>query len=137
VSNQPPEEPNIALGEGQDVWGYVDLTLAEQHPAGFTVEAQDGKIGKVDKASNEPGSSYLVVDTGPWILGKKVIIPAGLIERVDRDSETVFVSRTKDEIKEAPEYDPQVGVGEVYRNVLGGYYGSRPAPTDEPLRREP
>jgi hypothetical protein len=134
--SEQEQEPKVAVGVGPDVWGYVDLTLAEQHPAGYTVEAVDGKIGKVDKASNEPGSSYLVVDTGIWILGKKVIIPAGLIERVDHDSETVFVNRTKDEIKDAPEYDPQVGVGEVYRNVLGGYYGSRPAAPDEPMGRE-
>jgi hypothetical protein len=131
------QEPKIVLGEGPDLWGYVDMSLVEQHPAGYTVEAVDGKIGKVDKASNEPGSSFLVVDTGVWILGKKVIIPAGLIERVDHDSETVFVNRTKDEIKDAPEYDPQVGVGEVYRNVLGSHYGAQRPAGDEPLMREP
>jgi len=34
------------------------------------------------------------VDTGPWIFGKKVMLPAGVISRVDHDDEQVFVNRT-------------------------------------------
>jgi hypothetical protein len=45
---------------------------------GFDVEAADGSIGKVDEATQEVGESYLVVDTGVWIFGKKVLLPAGL-----------------------------------------------------------
>ena len=115
----------IAVVDGADVWGYVDLTLAKLHPAGYSVEATDGGIGKVDRASNEPGSTYLVVDTGPWIFGKKVVIPAGLVERVDPDTEAVYVNCTKDEIKDAPEYDEEIGVNDAYRSDLGAYYTSR------------
>jgi hypothetical protein len=49
----------------------------------FEVEAVDGSIGKVDKPTNETGGSYLIVDTGPWIFGKKVVLPAGVITRID------------------------------------------------------
>ncbi len=52
---------------------------------GFKVEATDGDIGKVDEATYEVGSSYIVVDTGPWIFGRKVVLPAGMIERIDLD----------------------------------------------------
>lgn len=45
----------------------------------------------------------LVVDTGPWIFGRKVMLPAGTIERVDWDDQAVYVDRTKDEIKDSPE----------------------------------
>jgi len=76
----------------------VDLT-------GFNVEARDGKIGKVDEATHEAGGSFLVVDTGPWIFGKKVMLPAGMVPRIDPDTETVFVNLTKDEIKNAPEFE--------------------------------
>ena len=65
---------------------------------GYNVEAVDGGIGKIDEATYEAGSS-VVVDTGPWIFGKKVMLPASVVTRVDVDEETVFVSRTKDEIK--------------------------------------
>src|SRR5215207_9287118 len=95
---------------------------------GYDVEATDGSIGKVDEASNEVGSSYVVVDTGPWIFGKKVMLPAGIIQDVDRDDEKVFVNRTKDEIKNAPEYNRDRSDDDSYRDTylsdLGGYYGT-------------
>jgi hypothetical protein len=72
---------------------------------GWDVEARDGHIGKVDAASFEDSSSCLVVDTGFWIFGKKRLVPAGVVERIDPDQQTVYVSMTKDEIKGAPDYD--------------------------------
>ena len=89
---------------------------------GFEIEATDGGIGKVDEATYDVGSSYVVVDTGPWILGKKVMLPAGVIQRVDLDSQTVFVDRTKDEIKNSPEFDENMYQDESYRTQLGSYY---------------
>jgi hypothetical protein len=101
---------------GVDMTQNVDLT-------GFEVEATDGKIGKIDEATYEVGGSYVVVDTGPWIFGKKVLLPAGVIQRVDLDTETVFVDRMKDEIKNAPEFDESAYRDESYRSTLGSYYG--------------
>jgi hypothetical protein len=100
----------------EQAWGSADLT-------GFKVEAVDGEIGKVDEASNEAGSSYLVLDTGPWIFGKKVMLPAGVIDRVDADDKRAFVNRTKDEIKNAPEFDETHYRETAYRDELGTYYG--------------
>ena len=71
------------------------------------------------------GSAYIIVDTGPWILGKKVMIPAGAVREIDPDTETVFVDRTKDEIKNAPEYDEDRFSDQGYRDQLGRYYGDR------------
>jgi hypothetical protein len=64
-----------------------------------------------------------VVDTGPWIFGKKVMLPAGVISRVDSDDEQVFVNRTKDQIKNAPEFDEDRDRDDTYRGQLGTYYG--------------
>src|SRR5215208_5861912 len=91
--------------------------------AGYRVEATDGSIGKVDEATYEAGSSYLVVDTGPWIFGKKVLLPAGVVARVDPDDERIYVSRTKDQIKNAPEFDEDAYREDEYRDRVGGYYG--------------
>jgi len=105
-----------------DLWTYPE-TLGTLDLSGFSIEALDGGIGKIDEASRDVGASYLVVDTGPWIFGKKVLLPAGVVDRVDLDSETVYVHRSKDEIKHAPEFDEDRYHEQRYRDDLGGYYG--------------
>ena len=110
------------------MWSFRDTTLTQQNLSGLSVEALDGSIGKVDEATNDVGGSFIVVDTGPWIFGKKVLLPAGVIKRVDLDTETVFVDRMKDQIKHAPEYDEDkhradASYRDRYRNDLGTYYG--------------
>jgi hypothetical protein len=98
--------------------GYdVDLT-------GCSVAAVDGDLGQVDEAVNEllSGSSYLLVDTG-LIFGRTVMLPAGVVERIDTVEHKVYVDRTKDQIKAAPEYDQTVDDAQ-YRDQLGGYYAN-------------
>jgi hypothetical protein len=108
-----------------DLWAFqTEPDLQGIDLVGFSIEATDGGIGKIDEATEEMGRSHLIVDTGLWIFGKKVMLPAGVIDRVDLDTETVFVNRSKDEIKNAPEFVPETSRDdEDYRNRLGGYYG--------------
>src|SRR5438034_3563082 len=106
-----------------EMWTYSTTTAPAVDLTGFKVEALDGSIGKVDESTNEAGGSFIVVDTGPWIFGKKVMLPAGVIRDLDLDTETVFVNRTKDQIKNAPEFDEDTYREQTYREDLGGYYG--------------
>jgi hypothetical protein len=101
----------------ENLVGSVDTDIV-----GFGVEALDGSIGKVDESTYDAGSAYVVVDTGPWIFGKKVMLPAGVVRNVDVDNETVYVDRTKEQIKDAPEFDESFATDE-YRDRLGLYYG--------------
>ncbi|MEU6082381.1 PRC-barrel domain containing protein [Streptomyces sp. NPDC047108] len=109
-----------------NLWNY---TTASNHRSGtdligYRVEATDGGIGKVDRHSDDVGSSYLVVDTGPWIFGKRVLLPAGLVTTVDIPSEMIFVACTRDEIKNAPEFEQDRHAEDTgYRDQLGLYYG--------------
>jgi hypothetical protein len=48
-----------------DIWVYRDAAWAKAKLIGYGVEALDGKIGKIDEASNEVGAAWIVVDTGP------------------------------------------------------------------------
>ena len=110
-----------------DVWTYRETVVGGISPTdivGCGVEALDGSIGKVDDATFDVGSAYIVVDTGPWIFGKKVMLPAGVISSVDTQEKKVFVNRTKDQIKNAPEFDDALTDDEAYRNRLGTYYGA-------------
>ena len=106
---------NYTTESGVDPAQQTDVT-------GFKVEALDGSIGKIDEATYDTGSSQIVVDTGPWIFGKKVVLPAGVIQRVDPKDEVVFVSRTKDQIKDSPKFgdDPKTPAD---REAIGSYYG--------------
>ena len=105
-----------------DIWTYRE-TVVTTDLSGFDVVATDGEIGKVDKASFEAAPDAVVVDTGPLIFGRKVFLPIGTIERVDADDRKVYVDRSKDEIKDAPEYDPSGYADQEYRIALAEYYG--------------
>jgi hypothetical protein len=105
-----------------EMWTLASGTMPNIDFTGFKVEATDGEIGKVDEDIKEVGGSFIIVDTGPWIFGKKTMIPAGLIRDVDPDTETIFVARTKDEIKNAPEFDEKLYHDHRYRDELGSYY---------------
>lgn len=112
-----------------DIWTYRDsssmgsnVTDASADLSGFKVEALDGSIGSIDEATYEVGQSYVVVDTGPWIFGKKVLLPAGVVRAVDEENELVFVNRTKQEIKNAPELGVDA-LDDTYRSSVGSYYG--------------
>jgi PRC-barrel domain len=119
----------------RDMWTFPE-TLGRLDVTGFDVEAKDGSIGKVDEVAFDAGESYVVVDTGVWIFGKKVLLPAGLVERVDRDEEKVYVDRTKDEIENAPEFDKDNYRGDDYRSAVGGYYGSREPAAEREVEEE-
>jgi hypothetical protein len=108
-----------------DLWTYGDTTIGNVDVVGFDVEATDGSIGKVHEATYDVGASRIVVDTGPWIFGKKVLLPAGVVDRVDTADEKLFVSRSKDEIKNAPEYDEARKDNDSYRGAISDYYGDR------------
>ena len=118
-----------------DIYAYPEAGWSSMALGGFTVEAADGSVGKVDERSHEIGSGYLIVDTGPWIFGKKVMLPAGVISRVDNQDQRVWVNLTKDEIKNAPEFDESTYRDQHYRDDLGTYYSDRLSLPGGPINR--
>ena len=114
-------QPRTTTATKYDIWSYRDPSWSNL--SGFDVEALDGSLGKVADESKQTASSYIVVDTGPLIFGRKVVLPAGTIKSVDRMDRKVFVNRTKDQIKNAPEFDEARYKDETYRSDVGAYYG--------------
>ena len=51
------------------------------------------------------------------------MLPAGVIRSIDETDERVFVNRTKDQIKNSPEFDDSMVKDDSYRSQLGSYYG--------------
>ena len=105
----------------QDLWTYGGSLDRGIDLEGFDVAALDGDIGSIDDATYEVGSSYIVVDTGPWIFGKKVLIPASAVVRVDLENRRAFLRFTEQQIKDSPELS-DLSTGD--RDRVGNYFES-------------
>lgn len=111
------------------IWAYRQDSgyQAGMDLSGFAVEAIDGRIGKVDKHTDEADAGHIVVDTGVWIFGRHVLLPVGTISSIDADEKVVHVARSKDEIKNAPEFDRDRHEDDPeYRQQVGAYYLALP-----------
>jgi hypothetical protein len=106
-----------------ELWSYDRALDTKSTWVGYSVHATDGDIGKIDEMSTETDRAHIVVDTGPWIFGKKRLIPAGAVTRVDHVDEVVHVSMTKDQIKDAPDYEDVKDRNEEYYDNSTRYYG--------------
>ncbi|TDB99070.1 PRC-barrel domain containing protein [Micromonospora fluostatini] len=89
---------------------------------GHRVEATDGRVGSIDEATYDTDASYLVVETGPWIFGRKVLLPAGTVARVDHLDRVVHVDRSREQVKDSPTVDPAELRQPDHRARVGEYY---------------
>ncbi|TVQ12702.1 MAG: hypothetical protein EA368_03405 [Leptolyngbya sp. DLM2.Bin27] len=91
----------------------------------YSVYAQgNDKVGSAkDLLVDDAGYfRYLVVDTGPWIFGKNVLLPIGLA-RFDYDQTCVYVDGlSKQQVEHLPEYDDDMVVDEHYEERVRGVY---------------
>jgi hypothetical protein len=62
------------------------------------------------------------VHTGHWITSKNVLLPAGVVDRIDRDRRRIYVKATRDEIKAAPEFDERRLGDRAYLEKIGWHY---------------
>ncbi len=94
--------------------------------SGYRIEATDGEIGHVESFIVETGDwkiRYLVVDTKNWLPGKKVVISPQWVAEIDFAAGQVVVEMTKNQIENAPEFDPSAPVNRAYEERLYDYYG--------------
>ncbi|WP_314245117.1 hypothetical protein [Streptomyces sp. DSM 40907] len=78
-----------------------------------------------DQHSDEAGDAYLVVDTGVWIFGKEILLPASTVVRIDPEDRKLLLDRTREQVKAAPEFHRDKHLGDAgYREQLGTYYGT-------------
>ncbi len=105
-----------------DLWTYNESLDRPRSLDGFGVVALDGDVGKVDEATYDVGASYIVVDTGPWIFGRKVLLPAKAIARLDIPGEKVYLRLKMDQIKDSPGFDESADPARR-REEIDAYYG--------------
>jgi sporulation protein YlmC with PRC-barrel domain len=92
---------------------------------GYQILAQDGEIGKVyDLYFDDDDwlTRYLVVDTGPWILGRRVLLVPDCLGQPDWTNETFPVDLTRKQIKESPEINTALPISKQQQISLHRYY---------------
>lgn len=97
--------------------------------AEYRIGATDGEVGHVEDFvmdDKEWAIRYVVVDTRNWLPGRKVLVSPHWISAVSWLEREVYVDLTQDEIKSAPEWDPDALPDREYETRLHEHYGRPP-----------
>lgn len=65
-----------------------------------------------------------------WIFGKKVVLPASTVIRIDPQERKVHLARTEQEIKDSPKFGESTHKDHIHRQEAGDYYGRFPGSGD-------
>ena len=74
----------------------------------YTVQARDGDAGQVEDFLIDHENwtlQYLVVDTGNWLSGRKVLVSPSYVYQIDWAEAVVHVDLNQETVKNSPEYD--------------------------------
>jgi hypothetical protein len=96
---------------------------------GFSIEASDGKIGKVCDFLFDDTTwklRWLVVDTGTWLKDRKVLLHPSGIEKADIPAGALLVNLTREQVEKSPSIASDEPVSEQMEYSLYGYYGVDP-----------
>lgn len=96
-----------------------------QNLIGFTMGATDGEIGKVKDFYFDDQTwkvRYLVVETGNWLFGRKVLLSPVALQTPDWDNKVFPVNLTKDQVKHSPDIDTDQPVSRQQESELHSHY---------------
>jgi len=95
----------------------------------YRILATDGSLGSVsDVYFDDRGWTvrHLVVDTGTWLPGRRVLIPTSALGTPDAARDEFPVDLTKEQVRNAPSIDEDKPVDRQHEAELYGYYGWAP-----------
>ena len=123
---QRNREKNREISSDEKGWDY--LLRKTSAVSGYSIEASDGYIGSVEDFVIDDETwtiRYLVIDTGNWWPGKKVLISTQWLDRVSWLLSRVMVNLSQDAIKKSPEYTEESLLNRDYEVKLHGHYDIR------------
>lgn len=104
---------------------YPDEIFDGYNIKNFHVYAENDRVGLVDNLlidEKEGRFRYFIVDTGFWILGKKVLLPVGLT-RMDHSNKHIYVPElTKQQVKDLPEFSEDLAIDHDYEERVRSIY---------------
>jgi hypothetical protein len=96
---------------------------------GYIIAASDGHLGTVSDFLFDDMTwlvRWLVVDTGSWLSGRKVLLPAFVLGHLDLQRNEFSVRLTKQEVKDSPNIDTKRPVSRQMEASVYDYYGWSP-----------
>jgi sporulation protein YlmC with PRC-barrel domain len=96
---------------------------------GFGIEATDGSIGRVDDLLFDDQRwviRYLVIDTGKWLPGRRVLISPISVDAIDKPRGRVSLHLDKDRIRNSPDIHTDAPVSRQKETEFYTYYGYGP-----------
>ncbi len=92
---------------------------------GFDIEGTNGLVGTANDILFDDKSwttKWIVVHTGPWLFGRKVLVPLVALGKPDHESRHVAVQMTKQQIKESRDFDIDLPVSRHIESHAYNYY---------------
>lgn len=102
------------------------MLLSIDNLRGYNILATDGEIGQVDDFyfdDQEWKVRYMVVDTGKWLPGRRVLIAPAAIGQADWSTRMLPVRLTRDQVKNSPDIDLARPVSRQQEQHLHDHYG--------------
>jgi hypothetical protein len=96
---------------------------------GYAIEASDGRLGTVSDLLFEDAGwviRWLVVDTGNWLAGRKVLLPVSALGQPDPTLRRFPVKLTMQQVKDGPDVDTDQPVSRQIEAHVYSYYGWHP-----------
>jgi uncharacterized protein YrrD len=109
-------------------WGdFVNVFLAQDTSLliGKSIDALDGEIGSVNDFYFDDQTwsvRYLVVDTGKWLRGRKVLVTPEAIVKPWHHQPTIAVKLMREQIRSSPDIDTAMPVSRVAEELLHRHY---------------
>jgi len=117
-SQKLKEDPQVDEDWDPNLRSTYDVT-------GNDIQATDGEIGHINDFIIDDETMtirYLIIDTGNWWPGKKVLISPKWIERVSGVEPKVFVNLLRETIQKSPEYTDESQLNRDYEIGLHQHY---------------
>jgi hypothetical protein len=92
----------------------------------FTIRATDGELGAVEDLYFDDETwaiRYLIVDTGKWLSGRRVLISPISVVQTDWAAKQLDVALTKRQVENSPNIDTHQPVSRQQEAEFLGYYG--------------
>lgn len=96
---------------------------------GYTIQATDGEVGKTDDFFFDDQTwtiRYLVVETGNWLMGRRVLISPVSLGIPTWEVQTLPVTLTKAQVESSPHVDTDKPVSRQMEEELHRHYGYSP-----------